>query len=70
MFGKKIKVCSKCSGVSPIELDALLGEKEYSVGCIGVCKKDRTKVYAKIRGRIVECDTKDELFSLIQEARK
>ena len=69
MFGaKKVKVCGKCSGFDVKELDALVGGKKYAVGCIGVCKMDRGRFYGKINGAVVACDTKEELFALIQRA--
>lgn len=71
MFGKKrIKVCNKCSGFEVKDLDGIIGKKNYSVGCIGACKKDRNMYYGKIDGHIIECSTKDELFSLMQNALK
>ncbi len=69
MFRKKhIKVCSKCSGFEIKYLDGIIGKKNCSVGCIGACKKDRNMYYGKINGHIVECSTKEELFSHMQNA--
>lgn len=67
MFQKKrVKVCRKCSGFDITELDGLVGKKNYSIGCIGACKKDRNMFYGKINGRIFESDTKEELFGHIK----
>lgn len=71
MFGKKhIKVCSKCSGINIKELDGLIGNKNYTVGCIGVCEKDRNKFYGKVDGNVIECNTKDDLIHVMKEALK
>ena len=62
---KKLKVCKKCSGFDVEELKGKIKVKDYSTGCIGLCKKHEGKVFGYINGELVICDTKEEFFEKI-----
>jgi hypothetical protein len=70
MFGtRKIKLCKKCSGLTASELEGRIDPKDYSFGCIQKCLRKNAglkgKVFGKIKGEFVVCDTKEEFFAKI-----
>lgn len=67
-----VKVCPKCSGVKKKHLKAGLAKGDYARGCFGACRKKHPefegKVYARIDGELVACDSSKKLVKKMAAA--
>ncbi|HIS40127.1 MAG TPA: hypothetical protein IAC12_04700 [Candidatus Aphodovivens avistercoris] len=68
----KVRVCKKCSGVSPKDFKGTVDKSHIRSGCFGACAKKhpelKGKAYAKVDGKLVVRDSKKKLVKAVAAA--
>ncbi|MEG0856942.1 MAG: DUF1450 domain-containing protein [Terrisporobacter sp.] len=59
-MSKLVRVCPVCSKVDIYKLKEQLGESNVKSGCVGACRKDRSKYFGKINGVYTLTKTEEE----------
>jgi hypothetical protein len=62
---KKVKVCKKCSGITPEEMAEHLDTKDFTMFCIAECGKHEGKIAAYVQGELAVFDTKEAFFATV-----
>ncbi|MDR0812677.1 MAG: hypothetical protein LBO63_01540 [Oscillospiraceae bacterium] len=62
---KKVKICKKCSGITPAELLEHLPAQDFTTFCIAECGKHEGKIAAYVQGELVIFDSKEAFFAHI-----
>ncbi len=70
-MGACLKLCKKCSGVSPKDFKGVVAKGDIRTGCFGHCAKKHKelegKAYVKYDGAIVTRGSKKKLVKAVAE---